>query len=274
MRHMIRLLCLFSVWSLVCLTSSCAKEKPPWELPPVITLSGGVIAPASPQENIRMDSMEIKLRLNAGSYDVDAAFHLFNTGEATTEWIGFPKQGKTFRYVSDPNHRVVREFIRFEGWVNGRKELFREKRPFLRGNSCSFPEPTLTDYSQETRWMAKKIVFPQDAFTTVRIRYEAPYSSFRERGLPGDIGLFHIGPRQYWKGRTATAEIVVENPADTGFKRTITRLRVSGTEVGKKTITNTRITYELKEGLSGNGVLRFEQFPDRKFTRVEESGDE
>lgn len=129
MRHVVGLLCLFSALSLVSITGNCTEDKPWYEEVPVIPRAGGVLAPASPQDSIRMDSMEINILAQTGSYVVDAVFRLFNTGEATSEWIGFPKHCRVSPYVllSYPKP-VIHDFIRFEGWVNGSKALFMERR--------------------------------------------------------------------------------------------------------------------------------------------------
>jgi hypothetical protein len=270
MRQFVCLLCFFTVSSLVCLTSSGAEEWPSYDVP-FITLSGGVIAPASPQDSIRMDSMKIDILPQDRSYVVDAVFQLFNTGEATTEWIGFPKHGEADPPVASRN-RVIRDFIRFEGWVDGRKELFEEKSHFLTDNRHPFPELMPAGLREETRWMAKEIVFPNNASTTVRIRYEAPYATCSDCSIrPYQGGSFYLGPGKYWKGSIAEVEIVLQDP-DTATHHRRMVLRDPGTSrSGKMTRAKTTITIDRRQLTpSANGVLLWSQIPDSKTIRYKD----
>ena len=57
-------------------------------------LAGGVIAPRTPQKDIRMDSVEVRFELRSYTYWADAEFSLYNTGDTTTVQIGFPMHGE------------------------------------------------------------------------------------------------------------------------------------------------------------------------------------
>ena len=92
--------------------------------------TGGGISPKSPHPAIRLDDQEVIVRLKPYTYTVDAIFHLFNTGETSTEWIGFPKNS-TGRSPG-PLGRVD-DFIRFEGSVNGQTIAFTEERDLIKG---------------------------------------------------------------------------------------------------------------------------------------------
>ena len=77
---------------------------------------GGGASPKSEHHAVRMDSEQVIIRLGQRSYTVDAIFHLFNTGETVTEWVGFPKRRVklTGGWMQQP------DFLRFDTWVDGR----------------------------------------------------------------------------------------------------------------------------------------------------------
>jgi hypothetical protein len=111
--------------------------------------------------------------------------------------------------------------------------------------------------------MAKKIVFPKNALTTVRIRYEAPYNREIAFDVRQDVAYFCLGPGQYWKGDIGTAEVVLENP-DSGGNLQNMVFRNHGTTPIKKTITEARIKYELRQLVPlTNEIVIFGQIPTR-----------
>jgi hypothetical protein len=57
--------------------------------------SGGMVAPKAPHETIRMEAEEVTMRLEKDGYTVEAVFVMANSGEAITEWVGFPKGQET-----------------------------------------------------------------------------------------------------------------------------------------------------------------------------------
>ena len=85
---------------------------------------GGSATPKSQHETVRMDSEQVMIRLGQRSYTVDAIFHLFNTGETVTEWVGFPKRRVKFTgsWLPQP------DFVRFDTWVDGRHVEVTELR--------------------------------------------------------------------------------------------------------------------------------------------------
>ena len=62
------------------------------EAPLVQQESGGVVSPVSEDASIRMDSEQVKIRLEEDSYSVDAEFIFYNTGETVTKLVGFPRR--------------------------------------------------------------------------------------------------------------------------------------------------------------------------------------
>jgi hypothetical protein len=173
-----------------------------------IALAGGCISPAALNDSIRLDSMQVTIRLKQRSYLVDAVFIVFNTSETTTERVGLPKHGKVRGFQ---RRSLVHDFLRFDGWVDGRKTEFGEERDFLTDPSTPFPNlPQGTPPIEETRWLVTRVVFPALAQTTIRIRYEAlydipPYSLVRYEGY------YYYGTARYWKGKIGKAAFIIDS---------------------------------------------------------------
>ncbi|MFC1835111.1 hypothetical protein ACFL2Q_10285, partial [Thermodesulfobacteriota bacterium] len=137
-----------------------------------IRLQGGCIAPQAPNENIRLDVMQVTIRGKRDSYSVDGVYHLFNNGETTTVEMGVPKYGRPDEGLDvHSGEPIVRDFLGFDAWVNGRKAAFVEVRDFFTdprarpvGGYCH------GDEQSETRWMVKKVTFTGKATTTIRVR--------------------------------------------------------------------------------------------------------
>jgi hypothetical protein len=178
---------------------------------PVINLQGGCITPSAPNEHIRLDVMRVIFRAKRDSYSVDASYHLFNTGKTTTVTVGVPKYGRSDRdqeyHSGEP---IVRDFLGFDAWVNGRKAEFVEARDF-------FTDPSAQpvggychgDKKSETRWMTKRVTFTGKATTVIRVRYEAHYHI--QSGISGfvyDAGYYHVSVGRYWKDRIKRATFV------------------------------------------------------------------
>lgn len=181
---------------------------------PVISLQGGCIAPSTPNENIRLDDMHVTFRSKRDSYTVDARYELYNTGETTIVTVGVPKYGRTDRgedhHAGEP---IVRDFIGFDAWVNGRKTEFVEVRDFFTdpsarpvGGYCrQRNDPT------ETRWMMKRVTFTGKATTFIRILYEAHYHNrYWTSGQLLDRGYYHDSVGRYWKDKIERASFVTD----------------------------------------------------------------
>jgi ankyrin repeat protein len=157
--------------------NQCGQE---WDYEPLGILTGAP-APRLNLQSIRMDSQEVTMRLRRSTFVVDAVFHFTNSGDTTTEWIGFPKRGNACRngYLLEP------AFVRFDTWVDGQKTQFSEEgrsgfksEAFgsevwtLRGQFNAVP---LNNYN---RWIEKQVRFRGWARTTIRLSYEADYVAF------------------------------------------------------------------------------------------------
>ncbi len=172
-----------------------------------VHIVGGGATPKSQHESVRMDSEQVTIRLGQRSYMVDAVFHLFNTGETITEWVGFPK-----RIVKGPRSTQP-DYIQFDTWVDGKHVEVSELRdahahesfwerlvllPYRLGLVSYVRRITIRD----DRWMGQRVTFPRHAKTTVRTVYEATY------GYPPAFYIFGTG--RYWKDGIGEATFVID----------------------------------------------------------------
>lgn len=189
-------------------------KAPPyrWHPPPRCSSSGqiqvvkggGVLAPESLHQRIRLDCAEVIIRLKGHSYVVDSYFTLFNTGETATECTRFPKLVAS-RIDSFPT------FIRFKGSANGRQMVFSEKwdpsgtslvASQMRSSSRElFKKPM----KEERQWIATRIVFPGHARTQIHVTYEAPYCGHYPRAA-----AYLYGTGCFWKGNIREAVFIVD----------------------------------------------------------------
>lgn len=193
---------------------------------PEIALHGGCITPAAPSESVRLDLMQVVIRQKRDSYSVDALFHLFNTGETTTETVGIPKYGTT-----DENWGTVApwraaeprvcDFLRFDAWIDGQKTEFAEARRFYRDPSAR-PIGGYRKYPwgkrSDTRWMVKEVTFAGKATTIIRVRFEARYRNLVAGANPFDDGFYHSWTGRYWKDKIRKATFVMDT-TDIGEER-------------------------------------------------------
>ncbi|MFH1117872.1 MAG: ankyrin repeat domain-containing protein [Pseudomonadota bacterium] len=168
-----------------------------------LDITTGAPAPTSPHHTVRMDSQEVIMRLGEDSFVVDAVYCFFNTGETTTEWVGFPKQGNTCRdgRLLDP------AFMRFDTWIDGRKVVFSDEsglvrriRDFFLGRKLPKPpsEPKAPNNTYEGR-LAKQVTFPGHAHTTIRLSYEDGYVSYGPPPITGGGADYIVGTASFWK---------------------------------------------------------------------------
>ncbi len=137
--------------------------------------------------NIRMDAMDVTIRLKQFTYVVDAEYRFYNTGTTRTEELVSVK-------CAGHSQGMVCDFIRFELWVNGGKIDFRQEKE-LPTRSCE-PEQSpkyLAEVCPRWRLIVGDITFPGDAPTTVRARYEAYghtgyYASDEQAARKGPVG--------------------------------------------------------------------------------------
>ena len=161
------------------LCTPCSLNANPAPLP----TAGGAVSAKTPHKTIRMDAEEVIIRLGQGTYTVDAVYHMANTGESTTEWVGFPKgrEGDLSKGEEYP------DFIQFHAWIDGKKV------PFSQGGK---------------QWVAGKVTFPGHATTIIRITYEAKYPLTLRKGW-GYVEYI-VGTGSFWKGRIGRAIFTVD----------------------------------------------------------------
>jgi len=222
----------------------------------VITLAGGIISPAAPQESIRLDLVDLRIFLRKTSYVVDSSFRLFNTGETALMRVGAPKHGIGVPSILAGN-QGFRDFTRFGGWVNDRGHHFFPMRYFFQDRGYfyyPFPgEGVRSDFfpgqelmEEETIWMMTEVRFPGHALTTIRIKYAAHYVHTKS-GHSLDYADYYFGPGVDWKGKIQEIKLVIERPAqfnDYVWADLTSDLR---TKITRKKITGRRHEYELKD---------------------------
>jgi hypothetical protein len=213
---------------------------------------GGVVAPQSQHESIRLDSQKVIIRLKGSSYVVDAVFNLFNTGETTTEWTGFPKCVAP-RDASYP--------IRFEGWVNGKQVEFSDARDLSRStkppwNLSNEEKPSVASrpIMEEHQWLVSQIEFAGRAVTTIRVIYEAPYY-----GKDFAQAYYIYGTGCLWKDNIGEAVFIVDSTEVGGTDKISTsfenRFRSMPTPVARPIMTNV-LRYEIRD---------FKPYPEAHF---------
>ncbi|MFH1115320.1 MAG: hypothetical protein V1792_15525 [Pseudomonadota bacterium] len=154
--------------------------------------SGGTLSAKSPHQTIRMDTEEVTVRLNRRGYTVDAVFQMVNSGETSTEWVGFPKGDELPETGGRPGFgsSTLPDFSLFRAWVDGKEIKFSK---------------------EGDRWLAGQVTFPGHATTTIRIVYEADY-------YRGDHLTYITGTGSHWKESIRKAAFTVDGSAIGGSK--------------------------------------------------------
>jgi hypothetical protein len=153
--------------------------------------------------------MRVTFRSKRDSYSVDARYRLFNTGKTVTVTVGVPKYGRPDRDKQWPKPIIVRDFISFDAWVNGRKAEFVEARDFFTDPSARPIGGYCWNKPAETRWMTKRVTFKGKATTVIRVRYEAHYHNQNKVGSGlVDLGYYHDSTGRSWKDKIKKAVFV------------------------------------------------------------------
>ncbi|MFZ5501884.1 MAG: hypothetical protein ACOY58_08260 [Candidatus Micrarchaeota archaeon] len=183
---------------------------------------GGAAAPKSSHQSIRLESQEVIIHLRKTNYTVDAIFQLFNTGETTTEWTGFPKNVIT-RGVS----RSRADFIRFNTWANGREVRFSE-------------EPDFKSHSgvKQRKWLVHQITFPGHTRTTIRVSYKASDNFLG----PRPNAYYVYGTGSHWKDNIGKAVFIIDSSYVGGTKYTDTHFP---SKLGGRRISENLVMYEI-----------------------------
>ncbi len=176
---------------------------------------GGAPTVIYPHQHIRMDYMDVTMRLKKATYRVDGVFHFFNTGDTVTEWVGFLQRGD------------MGYFMRYDAWVDGRKanvleEALRDQRklqyppgPFylIKRRLMRFfrvlPEP-----SARNMWLMQQVTFPSNRRATVRMSYEATYMRYDKE----PTATYEYGTGGYWKDGIGVAAITIDGSEIGGVK--------------------------------------------------------
>jgi hypothetical protein len=151
--------------------------------PAPIPMAGGTVAAHLPHKTIRMDAEEVTIHLRRGTYAVVAVYHMVNSGEATTEWVGFPRGLEKERWEME-----FPEFIQFHAWVDGKKVAFSK---------------------EGKQWLAGQVTFPGHATTVIRVMYEAHYSErYAWQGIT--YADYIVGTGSLWRGSIGRAIFTVD----------------------------------------------------------------
>lgn len=215
-------------------------------------LGGGVVAPEHPHKSIRLESEEVTIRLKHDSYVVDAVFHLFNTGETTTQWTGFPKWAAS-------RTGVFPTFMRFAASVNGTEMPFDEEWDPSGGKSryrsLSVAEKrnlSAEAPKKERQWLVSRITFPGRAKTTILVTYEAPYQ------WRGSFASYVYGTGALWKDTIGKAVFMVNATEVGGIAKISTSFHDGSVQVkyARRPISDNVVKYELTD---------FEPHPEARF---------
>ncbi|MEW6347417.1 MAG: hypothetical protein AB1646_00015 [Thermodesulfobacteriota bacterium] len=159
------------VAGLVCAPPPAAGNDAP------IRLIGGGPASKAGHKTVRMVFESVTMRLKRKTYSVDARFRFYNTGDTTTERVGFPKRGR----AAPGTTLIPGDFLHFDTWVNGEKVSFSTERNLVRDVGrvlgCLFvPGASLLfEDTQYSDWLVKDVTFPGHSYTRTRVVHEVPY---------------------------------------------------------------------------------------------------
>lgn len=176
-----------------------------------VLLKDGKASVAPTHGTIRMDSAETIIRLGPKSYTVDAVFHFYNTGDRTTQWVGFPKPRSGL--ADDVTHELDKfKFSVFEAWVNGRKVDISEER-----DDADVAEAITTRHRPDSRpgSRVKEITFLGHTATTVRVRYVAGYI----RSAAANLASYGIESGRHWKAPIRKVVVVIDSSRVGGIKQ-------------------------------------------------------
>jgi hypothetical protein len=175
---------------------------------------GGGATPKSQHEMVCLDSEQVIIRLGRLTYTVDATFHLFNTGETVTEWVGFPK--KRVKLIAGSLSQP--DFVRFDTWVDGRHVEVSELRDAHTLVMSLWEDLVSLRYRlrrliymyaplgyMRNEWMGHRITFQRHERTTIRTIYEARFAHAYPRGA-----FYIFGTGRYWKDGIGKAAFVID----------------------------------------------------------------
>lgn len=206
------------------------------DMGPLLMFEAGAAAPKAPHRSIRLDAQEVTIRLGKSTYFVEAAFHFFNTGETSTEWVGFPKR-VAYKGIVPGDSRIkgFDDFKWFKVWVDGRRTPVTEEPD--RSASARWE----SGGQRRDRWMVLRAEFLGHKTTSVRCRYEAAYQiATHGRGTKTASYLFGTGA--HWKGAIGSATFVIDSTDVGGTDNARVLLP---TVAGSRTVLPNVVRYEL-----------------------------
>jgi hypothetical protein len=165
-------------------------------------MSGGTVSAKWPHKTIRMDGEEVTIRLGASTYTVEGVYRMVNSGDTTTEWVGFPKNGPKMYYGMD-----FQDFLQFHAWVGGKKVPFTK---------------------EGAQWLAGEVTFPGHATTIIRCVYEIRYPETYKWASNDDFAEYIVGTGSLWKGNIGKAIFTVDGSAIDGTRTFDADLGVPG----------------------------------------------
>lgn len=182
------------------------------EMPLIQQESGGVVSPVSDDASIRMDSEQVKIRLEEDSYSVDAEFIFYNTGETVTKLVGFPRRN----YLTTRPYEGRTNYMRFETWVNGKKAKIINSYPddkpmtaseFMDKSRKGTLKKGATFPSREIKlWIVRRVKFPGHAYTKIRTKYQSRYFD-----VEGKVrAIYIVGTGRHWKDRIGKAVFIID----------------------------------------------------------------
>jgi hypothetical protein len=218
---------------LLCFPCIIKANPAPWPM------AGGTVATKSLHKTIRMDAEEVTIRLDGGSHTVTAVYHMVNTGESTTEWVGFPKG----RIRDSTEQFDYPDFIQFYVWVNGKKALFSKE-----GNV----------------WMAGRVTFPGHATTMIRVVYQAHNTNYLRRGA-GGYAEYIVGTGRLWKGNIGRAIFTVDGSAIGGASKFDAELNVPSS---RKLLSDRTIRFDVTDFKPDRDAVLHISIKDRRRARA------
>ncbi len=160
----------------------------------------GSVSPVSSHETIRLDSEHVIIQLRTKDYRVDAVCRFFNTGDATTQLIGFPRPEKT-------NSSSGSDFEGVSVWVDGRSIPFRNERNYPKCAGVNFQALSPPLSHTEPGWLLREVTFAGHAATTIRVMYETPYAP----GIDLKTASYRIGTGRFWKEKIGHISLTIDS---------------------------------------------------------------
>ncbi len=202
----------------------------------------GAIATKEPHQTIRMDSMEVTIQLRPNSYVVDSVFKLFNEGEETTEWVGFPLLIRSFS-TPVPMHAIISNDGSSPKWLN---------LPIITGQKDYIYPAYKSNDSGETisEWVGKWIGLPMQSSPKVCSNFPLMIKQASVNGDPVFFIQLWDEPRIKWCYRN----VPVSWRRHDSIERMIRRIKWVAAVIRFPGYISTTIRVVYERSYSGNGT--------------------